>query len=191
MAPSVDGILVADSRINKHHAKQLAQIVPTVFLNSQTEQPEDFHFITIDDYLGARLAVEHLVSLGHTSIGYIGVGDKSKSNQQRLKGYQIALSLAGLLQANDCVAISDKDREKINDVAVGQQMLPKLLAAGVTGIFCYNDMIAVGALLACQELNISVPKDLSLVGFDGIALSRYVIPILYEAALNKASRMKS
>ncbi len=176
----VDGILVADSRINKHHTKQLAQIaVPTVFLNSQTEdQPESFHSIAIDDYLGAQLAVEHLVSLGHTSIGYIGVGDGSKSNQQRLEGYRIALSKAGLLQASNWVAISDKDREKINDVAVGQQMLSKLLAAGVTGIFCYNDMVAVGVLLACQKLNISVPQDLSLVGFDGIALSRYVTPPL-------------
>jgi LacI family transcriptional regulator len=176
----VDGILVADSRINKHHIKQLAQIaVPTVFLNNQTEdQPESFHSVAIDDYLGARLAVEHLISLGHTSIGYIGVGDGSKSNQQRLEGYRIALSKAGLLQTNNWVVSSDKDREKINDVTVGQQMLPKLLAAGVTGIFCYNDMVAVGALLACQELNISVPQDLSLVGFDGIALSRYVTPPL-------------
>ena len=57
-------------------------------------------------------------------------------------------------------------------------MLSKLLAAGVTAIFCYNDMVAVGALLACQELGISVPQDLSLVGFDGIALARYVTPSL-------------
>jgi DNA-binding LacI/PurR family transcriptional regulator len=52
------------------------------------------------------------------------------------------------------------------------------LAAEVTGIFCYNDMVAIGALLTCQELGILVPRSLSLVGFDGIALGCYVTPAL-------------
>lgn len=176
----VDGILIADSRISKQHTKQLRQIpVPTVIINSQCEdQCEMFHHIAIDDYLGARLAVEHLVSFGHSKIGYLGVGDRSKSNQQRLEGYRMALVQAGLPQITDWVAISDEDNVRKNDVATGQKMLSKLVTAGVTGIFCYNDMVAVGALLACQELGISVPQDLSLVGFDGIALSRYVTPPL-------------
>ncbi|MDM9382180.1 LacI family DNA-binding transcriptional regulator [Chlorogloeopsis sp. ULAP01] len=176
----VDGILVADSRISKHHTKQIAQIaVPTVFMNSQTkDQPEMIHSVSIDDCLGARLAVEHLISLKHTSIGYLGVGDHSRSNQQRLEGYRMALSEAGLPQKTDWVAINDEDNKRSSDVATGQQMLSKLVTAGVTAIFCYNDMVAVGALLACQELSISVPQDLSLVGFDGIALSGYVTPPL-------------
>ncbi|KAF3889780.1 MULTISPECIES: LacI family DNA-binding transcriptional regulator [Nostocales] len=176
----VDGILVADSRISKHHTQQLAQIaVPIVFLNSQTQElPEMFHIVTIDDFLGARLAVEHLVSLGHTSIGYLGVGDRSRSNHQRLEGYRIALKEAGVLPKTDWVALSDEEHGRTDDVAIAQQLLPELFKTGVTGIFCYNDMVAVGAMLACQELGISIPQDLSLVGFDGIALSRYVTPPL-------------
>ena len=176
----VDGILVADSRISKQHTKQLTQIaVPTVLINSQTEdQSEIFHSVAIDDRLGARLATEHLISLGHTAIGYLGVSDRSRSNQQRLEGYQIALAEAGLPQNPDWVAISDEYDTRISDVATGQNMLSKLLTAEVTGIFCYNDMVAVGALLACQELGILVPRNLSLVGFDGIALGSYVTPAL-------------
>jgi LacI family transcriptional regulator/LacI family repressor for deo operon, udp, cdd, tsx, nupC, and nupG len=176
----VDGILVADSRISKQHTKQLAQIaVPTVLINSQAEdRTEMFHSVSIDDCLGGRLAVEHLISLGHTSIGYIGVGNRIRSNQQRLEGYRMALSEAGLPQITDWVAISDEDYTRTSDVGTGQQMLSKLFTAGVTGIFCYNDMVALGALLACQELGIAVPRDLSLVGFDGIALAAYVTPPL-------------
>ncbi|MBW4624653.1 MAG: substrate-binding domain-containing protein [Brasilonema octagenarum HA4186-MV1] len=176
----VDGILVADSRTGKQHMKQLAQIaMPTVLINSQSkEQSQMFHSVEIDDRLGGKLAVEHLVSLGHKRIGYLGVGDHSKSNQQRLEGYRMALSEANLSPMSVVVAISDEDNIRASDVATGQQMLPKLVTAGVTGIFCYNDMVAVGALLACQELGISVPQDLSLVGFDGIALSGYVTPPL-------------
>ncbi|MBC1222943.1 LacI family DNA-binding transcriptional regulator [Nostoc sp. UCD121] len=176
----VDGILVADSRISKQHTKQLTQIaVPTVLINSQTEdQSEIFHSVAIDDRLGAKLATEHLISLGHTAIGYLGVSDRSKSNQQRLEGYQMALAEAGLPQNPDWVAISDEYDARISDVATGQNMLSKLLTAEVTGIFCYNDMVAVGALLTCQELGILVPRNLSLVGFDGIALGSYVTPPL-------------
>jgi LacI family transcriptional regulator len=176
----VDGILVADSRMNQQHTQQLTQIaVPTVLINSQTEdQPEILHSVAIDDCLGGRLAVEHLISLGHTAIGYLGVGDRSKSNQQRLEGYQIALSEANLPQNSDWVVISDEDKIRISDVDTGKKLLSQLFSTGVTAIFCYNDMVAVGALLACQELGISVPQDLSLVGFDGIALSRYVTPAL-------------
>ncbi|WP_341528132.1 LacI family DNA-binding transcriptional regulator [Nostoc sp. UHCC 0302] len=175
----VDGILIADSRISKQHTKQLSQIaVPTVLINSQTEDASEiFYSVAIDDRLGGRIAVEHLVSLGHTSIGYLGVGDKSRSNQQRLEGYQTALTEAGLPLIDDWVAISD-DYVRISDVTTGQKLLAKLATAGVTGIFCYNDMVAVGALLACQEQGISVPRDLSIVGFDGIALSRYITPPL-------------
>ncbi|WP_036487812.1 LacI family DNA-binding transcriptional regulator [Myxosarcina sp. GI1] len=176
----VDGILVADSHINRHQTKQLARIdVPIIAINSQTqEQAEIFNSVSIDDCLGARLAVEHLISLGHTRIGYLGVGDRSKSNQQRLAGYQLALSVAGLPQNSDWIALNNCDRTRISDVSTGRQLLSQLATTGVTGIVCYNDMVAVGALLTCHELGISIPQDLSLVGFDGIALSGYVTPPL-------------
>ena len=174
----VDGILVADSRLEQHHTQQAHIAVPTVSINSQTEQPPMFHSVAIDDCLGARLAGEHLIGLGHTRIGYLGVGDRSKSNQQRLKGYRMALSAAGLPQRTDWVAINERDNTRASDVNTGQKMLPVLVSAGVTGIVCYNDMVAVGALLACHKLGISVPQELSLVGFDGIALSGYVTPPL-------------
>ncbi|MBD2250770.1 LacI family DNA-binding transcriptional regulator [Nostoc parmelioides FACHB-3921] len=175
----VDGILVADSRISKQYTKQLTQFtVPTVLINIDTEdQGKTFHSVAIDDRLGGSLAVEHLIEMGHTSIAYLGVGDGSKADQQRLEGYRIAMNQAGLPQNPAWVAIN-QDPKIINDIDIGKKMLPQLVEAGVTGIFCYNDMVAIGALLACKELSISVPEDLSLVGFDNIALSSYITPPL-------------
>ncbi len=171
----VDGILVADSRISQQHTEQMAQIaVPTVLINSKSVDINNvFHFVETDDRLGGQLAVKHLLKLGHTAIGYIGASNRDRSNQQRLAGYKLAFAEMGLPQLSEWIAFSN-----VEDVAIGQQMLPQLLKAGVTAIFCYNDMVAVGALLACQELGIAVPQDLSLVGFDGIALARYVTPSL-------------
>lgn len=160
----VDGILVADSHISsKQHIKQLVQIaIPTVLINSQSKGLSKFHSVAIDDCLGARLAVEHLVKLGHNCIGYIGVHNRDRSNQQRLKGYQMTLAEAGLSKTSDWVAISNAEYTTTSDVEAGQQMLSRLFTNRVTAIFCYNDMVAVGALLTCQELGISVPQDLSL-----------------------------
>ncbi|MBD2438904.1 LacI family DNA-binding transcriptional regulator [Nostoc sp. FACHB-110] len=176
----VDGILIADSRINKEYTKQLTQLtVPTVLINIATEElDKTFHSVALDDRLGGTLAVEHLINLGHTSIGYLGVGDGSKADKQRLEGYRIALNQAGIPQNPQWVIIPNQHPEAIKDIDIGKKMLSQLVTAGVTAIFCYNDMVAVGALLACRELGISVPQDLSLVGFDNIALSSYVTPPL-------------
>ncbi|KJH71028.1 LacI family DNA-binding transcriptional regulator [Aliterella atlantica] len=175
----VDGIIVADSHISKQHLQQIAEIaVPTVLLNSQTEELAQFQFVSIDNLLGAQLAVEHLIQLKHTAIGYIGVSNRTRSNQQRLEGYRTALIAANLPQNSDWVAISKAEYTTTSDVDTGLQMLSGLINAGVTSIFCYNDMVAIGALLACQKLSISVPQELSLVGFDDIALARYVTPSL-------------
>jgi LacI family transcriptional regulator/LacI family repressor for deo operon, udp, cdd, tsx, nupC, and nupG len=64
------------------------------------------------------------------------------------------------------------------DVAAGQSALVRLLEAGVTAVFCSNDMIAIGVLMACQARGIAVPQQLSVVGFDDISLASYVTPAL-------------
>lgn len=175
----VDGIIVADSHISKQHLNQISQIaVPTVLLNSQSEELPQFHFVTIDNFQGAQLAVKHLIKLKHTAIGYIGVSNRTRSNQQRFEGYRAALIAANLPQNPSWIAISDAQYATTSDVDTGAQMLSGLINAGVTSIFCYNDMVAIGALIACQKLGIAVPQQLSLVGFDGIALARYVTPPL-------------
>lgn len=176
----VDGILVGDARISDQHRVQLARIaVPTVLINTQVEdQSETFYSVMVDDFLGARLAVEHLLGLGHRAIGYLGAGNRPRSNQRRLEGYRRALSEAGIMPQPEWAVQTSAANLLENDVEVGQQLLPGLLAEGVSAVFCYNDMMAVGALMACRELGLHVPGDLSVAGFDDIALARYVNPPL-------------
>jgi LacI family transcriptional regulator/LacI family repressor for deo operon, udp, cdd, tsx, nupC, and nupG len=59
-----------------------------------------------------------------------------------------------------------------------QAMLPELLREGVTALFCYNDLVAVGVLMACRELGLRVPAQLSVVGYDDVDLARFVTPPL-------------
>jgi DNA-binding LacI/PurR family transcriptional regulator len=177
----VDGIVVASSRISGSQAARLAHVrVPTVLLNSEDEALfDDMHSVTVDDYAGARQIVDHLIGLGHRAIGYIGAGNRPKANRRRCGGYRNALAHAGITARPDLVAVAlAEDKQHEDDVAVGYALLAPLLAAGATAVFCFNDMIAVGALTACRERNIAVPQDLSVAGFDDIELAKYVSPPL-------------
>jgi LacI family transcriptional regulator/LacI family repressor for deo operon, udp, cdd, tsx, nupC, and nupG len=154
--------------------------VPTVLINSQAEsQDELLHWVAVDDRVGAQLAVEHLLQLGHRSIGYLGVNCRPRSNQQRLQGYQNALVVAGMSYHDGWVVIAPgTEASDEEDVAAGQASLPRLFDAGITAIFCYNDMVAIGALMACHERRIEVPQELSVIGFDDIRMANYVAPPL-------------
>jgi len=177
----VDGILVASSRISSNYKERLDSIqVPTVLINSQAES--HYHllqWVAVDDRKGAQLAVEHLLELGHRSIGYLGIDNRPKANRQRHEGYQDALAAASISYRDAWVAIaSGTDASHEEDVAVGREQAQRLLNNGVTAIFCFNDMLAIGVLLACRERGIAVPQEVSIVGFDDIKMADYVTPPL-------------
>ncbi len=177
----VDGILVASSRIGSNHIDYLARIrVPVVLVNSEAEGEYDFlHSIAVDDRAGARQAVEHLLELGHRHIGYVGLGNRPKSNARRLRGYHDALHAAGIQPGKEWVhVIEPVPTIDDGDVAAGEKVTERLLRTDVSAIFCYNDMVAVGALLACRRAGRSVPDALSIIGFDDINVARYVCPPL-------------
>ncbi len=177
----VDGVISATAQMRGAYVQRLAQIkMPAVLINQQADSEADrLHSVDADDYDGARQAVAHLLALGHRKIGYLGVGNRAQSNRRRFTGYCDTLSAAGIAVDAQWVRIAPTmNNHRADDVADGQAMLPALLPSGVTAVFCYNDQIAVGVLMACRELGIAVPAQLSVVGYDDVDLARYVTPPL-------------
>jgi len=175
----VDGILIAATRIASNNNKSLDSFrVPTVLINSQAESENTLlHWVSVDDLRGAQLAVEHLLQLGHRSIAYLGTSNRPRSNRHRLLGYQSTLAANNVPIRDEWVVISQgHEASHEGDVSAGQTSLPLLLDAGVTAIFCYNDMIATGVLTACRESGIAVPEELSVIGFDDIKMASYEHP---------------
>lgn len=171
----VDGIIIIASHLTNLYRAQLDQMqVPIVLINDE-EEGEYLYSVAVDDVQGARLAVEHLIALGHRRIGYIHAYPSSrKSSRHRLEGYQTALKTAGIIPASD-LALS---LEIEDDFRRGEASLEPLIAAGATAVFCYNDMIAIGLLAACRKQGVSIPKDLSVIGFDDIGPAAYIVPPL-------------
>jgi DNA-binding LacI/PurR family transcriptional regulator len=171
----VDGIIVMASHLfdGSPHPSYHSR-VPVVSINEQNPG-EGMLFVAIDDRSGARVAVEHLLALGHRRIGYVGVPDRPQSNQYRLKGYQDALQAANkTIDPTLVITIAgtiDHDR-------IGEASLEPLLAGEATAVFCYNDATAIGLLTACARRGLAVPEQLSIIGFDDIDMAAYTFPPL-------------
>lgn len=177
----VDGIITASSRLTDVYIGQLQRIgVPVVMINRQSEKElAEFRSVQVDSYGGARQAVAHLLGLGHAAIAYLGATNRPQSNRERRQGYLDVLQEAGITIQDGWIQEAPPERRSYSDdVADGRSLMLKGLCAGITAAFCYNDMHAVGALLACRELGVDVPGQVSIVGFDDVELAQYVTPPL-------------
>lgn len=171
----VDAIIVTSSRIGSLYTTQLEQIeVPVVIINNNQDGGDYLHSIQIDDVKAAETAVSHLTALGHQRIGYIHGKNRPLPNQNRLQGYRQALQKAAL-PLDDRLIIQAVDTV---DFQNGQAALPKLREAQATAAFCFNDLTAIGLLAACHHEGLSIPKQLSIVGFDNIDTALYTLPTL-------------
>lgn len=170
----VDAIIVTSSRVGRLYSSQLDKIqIPIVLINN-SEEGEYLYSVSADHVQGAQLAVEHLIKLGHRRIGYIGSAGRPGSSQQRLVGYRTALEKAGILIDKSLVFSSDSPL----DIELNESIIQAISNSDATAIFCFNDMIAIGLMMACKNQNIIVPRQLSIIGFDDTEVSSFVSPTL-------------
>ena len=130
--------------------------------------------IRIDNEAAAKIATEHLISLGHKRIGKITGPAENQLSRDRLAGYRAALEAAGLTYDEELVV------EGSFDVESGHAAMTRLLDMKnpPTAVFSSSDEMAIGALKAAREHGLKVPEDLSLVGFDGIRFADFCDPPL-------------
>ena len=171
----VDGIVIASSHLVASYSEQLSSIrIPIIVINNQI-QSEHLVTVRIDDATAACIAVDHLLALGHSRIGYIGAIDRPISNETRAQAYAQVLQACGLQPRPIHV---DGGKARRGDFAYGRLAGHQLSTAGVSAVFCYNDAIAAGVIAALHERNIKVPTELSVIGFDDIDLAENTIPPL-------------
>ena len=130
-----------------------------------------------DNQFGARLAARHLLDLGHRRIGILNRALDTSTARERQGGFRRELVAAGCFD-DALVRFGNYTLES------GRAMATDLLGADrpPSAILAGNDLLAIGALQAASDLGLRVPQDVAVVGFDGILLSRIVVPRLTTVA---------
>ena len=161
---SVDGLVLASPRVSDEIIAQAGQSVPVVVLNRNTVDASS-DSVTNDNIAGARLAVEHCVSYGHQRIAYITGGD-SAAAQNRREGYLRAMREFDLAEFIETAEGAHNEEGGYR----GAQELLRLKPLP-TAVFASNDLCAIGAMNALEEAGLTIPDDVSLVGYDNNTLA--------------------
>ncbi|WP_319542474.1 substrate-binding domain-containing protein [uncultured Pseudodesulfovibrio sp.] len=171
----VDGLLLLCSEVNDDVIKLLEaeRSVPIVVFDWGPESDNVDRIYDNSPY-GARLATEHLIAMGHTAIGCVTGPKGRRSAEERVEGFRASMGDAGLHVHNEWIMEGDYECEG------GVRAMQRLndLAERPTALFVCNDMMAIGIISEASRLGISVPDDLSLVGYDDIYIARHAAPPL-------------
>lgn len=150
--------------------------VPSVLATIVTDELQftNLSMVGVDDRAAAYTAVSHLIEQGHQRIAVLGGPSNSHPSRMRRLGAQQAMEDAGLPFDDQLYGLSKYDFESAYNAMNG------LLArrAKFTALFAMSDVIAFGATRALVSAGLRVPQDISVIGFDGIAMSRYCVPVM-------------
>lgn len=169
----VDGIIVLTGRLSDAALRAVARSLPVVVTGRPLKAP-GLVSLKFDDASGARLATEHLLSLGHRQIAFIGGDPLHGDAQERERGFREACAAAGVVVDEALMEAGGYLEEG------GRLAMERLLASGrrFSAVFTANDQMGFGVALALHRRGLRLPQDLSLVGFDDLYTSAYSIPPL-------------
>jgi LacI family transcriptional regulator len=131
--------------------------------------------IYLDDVRGGELATEYLIHQGHYQIAYISFPQRHQHTDSRITGYRRALEKAALPYSEEHI-IRPQSFDQASAFEATQQFLKMKLP--FTAIFSSTDILAVGAYKALHQAGLSIPQDISIVGYDDIDLSSFLNPSL-------------
>jgi len=175
----VDGILYATMYHRRFTVPANLTGLPAVLVDSE-DVGHSISSVIPDEEGGARAAVQTLIDSGHTRIGMINNTDDVPATHSRLRAFKETLAEAGLEFHADLV------QAEHSEVPGGYQAALRLLRLEnrPTAVFCYNDRMAMGLYRAAAEVGLSIPAELSVVGFDNQELiAENLYPALTTVAL--------
>lgn len=181
------GVILLGTNLNRMRVDAIARLLPlplVVLDNCYETLP--FHFVGINNMMGAYQAGAHLCELGHRRIGYIASDDRIHNFEERKRGFHFALQERGITLNENCI-FSVAPTILTSQEALKSQFITYLESGRTlpSAFFCECDYIAISALKTLAEMGFKVPEDVSIVGFDNITEARIVTPELTTVHVEK------
>jgi LacI family repressor for deo operon, udp, cdd, tsx, nupC, and nupG len=171
-----DGLLLFDGSLDAfgiHSRDAEGPNLPLVAAYDEIPDPR-FNSVLVDNRAAAARATRHLIELGHTRIGHLMSPSRNKSFHERRLGFEEAMREAGL--DVPCEWMFQGDHTHATGIAAGEHLLAQ--PEPPTAIFCGNDEMAIGLIHRLRLAGIECPRDVSVIGFDDIAVAAYFAPPL-------------
>lgn len=170
---SADGIIFVSAVLSNHDAiVELSGNGSPVVVLDRILEGENLKAVYFENTEGGHIAAKHLIEKGHKKIGCITGPLKNKSAKDRYEGYLKALKEAGICPDKEWVYEGDYK------LSSGEKGIKTLLKSGVTAVFVCNDIMAYGVYKAANQLELNIPEDISLVGYDDLYMSEVIKPPL-------------
>jgi DNA-binding LacI/PurR family transcriptional regulator len=160
-AAAVDAFVITDTYAGTAETELLRRVgAPFVTFGRPWDDPVAMHpWVDVDGARGAGLATEHLLSIGHRQVAWLGWEETSRIGEDRRSGWETAMHGAGL-------DIADLGARTTDNVDAGRMEAHRLLDGGATAFACASDTLAIGALHALHERGLRPGLDVGVVGFD-------------------------
>lgn len=180
----IDGLIFSPIAVGREELAARTDTTALVLLGERVLDGPTHH-VAIDNQRAAREVTEHLLACGHTRIGAIGRQDNPSANTAhlRLAGYREALEAAGI-SYDERLAPPTASYHRADGAHLMRHLLD--LPQPPQAVFCFNDLLALGALRTALSSGLDVPGDIAIAGFDDIEDGRYSTPTLTTVSPDKA-----
>jgi len=163
----VQGILITPVDPQDPALDEVARQGTPVVIVDRVRDVDTHCSVAVDDLLGGRIAVGHLLDLGHERIAFVGGPERIGQVRDRRNGARAALESAGR-SPDDLVVVATDALTVAEGRSAGERIAGMPTATRPTAAFCANDLLALGLLQQCVALGLRVPEDLAIVGYDDI-----------------------
>ena len=178
LSNQIDGFMISFSKETEdfdHFTKLLDQKYPIVFFDRVPDIPNAIN-VMVDDYQGAYDATAHLIAQGYDQIAHLAGPKNLKICFERERGYREALNAHGISINEDyiieCLLSTPEESKRITqELLNNSKKIPN-------AIFANNDIVAVGAMMACKEAGLKIPEDIGIVGFSNWQICSMMEPTL-------------
>jgi LacI family transcriptional regulator len=165
----VEGIIYATMYHREIKRSQFPEDIPTVLVNCYADD-RSLPSIVPDEIGGGRLATETLLAHGHRRIGFVNIAAQEPAPLGRLEGYRQALVNHGIPYDEQLVRFVEEPFEGLATSTYDCVLSLLQMSNPPTAIFCFNDMMALGAYDAVRKLSLRIPEDVAIMGFDNVEI---------------------